>query len=108
MWSNSAHFLMVRLKLKKHQSFTFPIPLRVINESVEALGDLVWIGEVILKWVPLPQEARAREQIIWVKTLSLSKFAVFVQSLIMELNHYKGLDLVDMDTEDVQVRITLR
>jgi hypothetical protein len=99
---------MVRVKVKRHRGFAFPIPFRVINEWFEALGDLVRVGEVVLKFVPLPQEAGARKQMSWLKTLSLNKFTAFTQSLLMDLNHYKGLDIVDVETGDVQVKVSLR
>lgn len=108
MWSNSAHFVMVRVKVQSHWGFTFPIPLCVINEWFEALDDLVGIGEVVLKFIPLPLEAGARRQMSWVKMLSPSRVTEFIHILLMDLNHYKGLDVVDVETGDVQVKVSLR
>lgn len=108
MWTNSAHFLMIRIRVKGQRNFRFPIPLRVVDEWFEALSDLVRIGETALQFVPIPQESTARKHMNWVRTLSPSRIIRTANILLKDLSHHKGLDVIDVDTGDVQVKIHLR
>lgn len=108
MWNNSAHFLMVRVKVHDRWGFMFPISLHVVNEWLEALGDLVRLGEGVLKFVPLPQEAGSRRQIIWIRTLSPSRIISFVNVLLKDLSDHKGLNVVDVEAGNIQVKVSLR
>lgn len=108
MWSNSARFLMIRIKVQSHRGFTFPVPLGVVDEWFKALEDLVRVGEVVLKFVPVPKEARARRHMSWVKTLSPSKIISTANILLEDLSRHKGLDMVEVETGDVLVKVHLR
>ncbi|WP_042333836.1 hypothetical protein [Desulfosporosinus meridiei] len=108
MWSKSALFLMVRIKVQKRRGYTFPVPVWVVNEFLTALTDLVWIGEMALKRIPLPKDERSRQQMSWVKTVSPSGIITGTQMVIKDLCKYKGLDIVDVKTADVQVKISLK
>lgn len=108
MWSNAAHLLMVRVKYQRHRGFTFPIPLRVVSEWFEALADLVQMGEAVLKFVPAPQEATARRQMTWLKTLAPSRVIIITHRLVKDLRFYKELEVVNVETEDIQVKVYLR
>lgn len=108
MWSKSAQFLMVRVKVKNHWGFIIPLPLWVVDEFFEAVTDLAWVGEVALKLVPLPQDENARRQILFVKGISPSGLIEVFHSLIKELRGHKGLDVVDVHTGDVRLKVHLR
>lgn len=101
-------FLIVRIKVQKRRGYTFPVPVWVVNEFLTALTDLVWIGEMALKRIPLPKDERSRQQMSWVKTVSPSGIITGTQMVIKDLCKYKGLDIVDVKTADVQVKISLK
>ncbi|ODA40441.1 hypothetical protein DSBG_2758 [Desulfosporosinus sp. BG] len=75
---------------------------------MEALTDLAWIGELALKNVPTFRDEKARNHLNWVKGISLSGIIVASHGFIKDLSRYKGLDVVDVETEDVQVKISLK
>ncbi|AHF06199.1 hypothetical protein [Desulfitobacterium metallireducens] len=108
MWSNSAHFLTVRVKVQSRWGFTFPVSLRVLNEWFEALSDIARVGETVMKFVPLPQEGGARRKLSWFKTLLPSRMISYTHILIKDISNHKGFDLVDVETGDVQVKVSLR
>lgn len=107
MWTNSAHFLIVQVRVKGKRNLRFPMPLRVVDEWFEALADIVRIGEMALRFAPIPQESTARKHMNWVRTLSPSRMIRTADIIIKDLSHQKGLDIVDVDTGDVQVKIHL-
>ena len=96
MWNKSARLLMVRVKLQKHRNFVFPVPFWVVDEFFEALTEfgLGWGGNGI----------RSR----WVKTFSPSGIIAASHSIIKDLNRYKGLDVVDVEVGEVQVKISIK
>ena len=108
MWNKSAMVLMVRVKVKGHWGFIIPMPLWVVDQFFEAVKDLVSVGEMGLKLVPLPQEENARKHLRFVKAISLSGLIAVSHSVIKELRGHKGLDVVDVETGDVQVKVQLR
>lgn len=108
MWTNSAYFLIVRVRLQGQRNFRFPIPLRVVDEWFEALADLIRIGETALRFVPIPQEPASKRHMNWIRTLYPSRIIRTANILLKDLSHHKGLDVVDVDTGDVQVKIHLR
>jgi len=108
VWNKSAMVLMVRVKVKGHWGFIFPVPLWVVDQFLEAVKDLASVGEMGLKLVPLPQEENARNHLRFVKAISLSGLITVSHSVIKELRGHKGLDVVDVETGDVRVRVQLR
>lgn len=107
MWNNSAKLLIVRVKVNQ-RGFTFPVPVYVVDEFLKALTDLAWMGEMALKSVPLPRDAKARKQLRWVKAISPSGIIEALNSTIKELTRNKGLNVIDVETGDVQVKISLK
>lgn len=87
---------------------TFPVPLWVVDELFEALTDLAWVGEVTLKLVPLPQEESARRHLRFVQAISPSGLIAVSHSVIKELRGHKGMDIVEVSTGDVQIKVHLR
>ena len=108
MWNKSAKFLMVRVRLENRKIPTFPIPLYVVDELFEALEDLAWLGEVILRFVPIPQEERAQKQMRWVKEIPLRRFLSVPHDVMKDLRKYKGLEVVDVETGVIKVKVQLR
>lgn len=110
MWNKSARLLVVRVKVQRHRGFAFPVPFWVVDELLEALTDLVWIGEMVIKRVPLPRDKKARKHLSWMKTCSPSGMIDATHSIIkdLDLSRYKGLDVVDVETGDVQVKISIK
>lgn len=108
MWSKSANVLMVRVKVKGHWGFAFPVPLWVVDQFFDSLTDLAWVGEMALKLVPLPQEEQARKHLRFVKSISPSGVLAISHSAIKELRGCKGQDLVEVETGDVRVKVLLR
>lgn len=100
-------FLMVRVKVQGHWGFTFPVPLYVVDELFDALSDLAWIGEIALRYVPVPREANTRKHLQWLKMLSPRGVISATQSMVGDLRRHKGLEVVDVEAGDVQVKIRL-
>jgi hypothetical protein len=80
----------------------------VVDELFEAIKDIAWLGEMILKFVPLPQEESARKHIRFVKTISLSGLISVSHNIINDLKRHKGLNIVDVETGDVQLKVHLK
>lgn len=108
MWSKSALLLTVRVKVQGHRGFTFPIPVWVVDEFLTALTDLAWVGERVLMQIPLPQDEKGRKHLNWLKTISPSRVIELVNKVSKDLRNYKGMDVVDVKTKDVQVKVSLR
>ncbi|MDP4159355.1 MAG: hypothetical protein Q8911_06265 [Bacillota bacterium] len=108
MWSKSARLLLVHVKVKERWDFSFPLPIWVVNEFFEALADLALVGEMALRCVPLPREEEARRHLLWVKAISPRGVVMGFHGMIKDLSKYKGLDIVDVECEDVWVKISLK
>lgn len=108
MWNKSARLLMLRIKVQKRWGFTLPVTIWVVDEFLEALTDLAWVGELVIKRVPLPQDEKAREHLNWVKTISPSGIIAMMHNIFKDLSKYKGLDLVDVEAGEVQVKISIK
>ncbi|KGK86214.1 hypothetical protein DP73_17095 [Desulfosporosinus sp. HMP52] len=108
MWTKSALFLLVRVKVQKRRGFTFPVPMWVVDEFLTALTDLVWVGEMALKRIPLPKDETSRQHMSWIKSVSPSGIIAATQRVIKDLSKHKGLDIVDVKTSEVQVKISLK
>ena len=44
MWNKSLRLLMVRVKVTKRRGFSFPVPIWVVGEFMDALTDLAGLG----------------------------------------------------------------
>jgi len=108
MWSKSALLLMIRVKVQGHRGYTLPVPVWAVDEFFMALSDLAWVGEMVLKHIPLPRDEKAQKNLIWVRTISPSDIISVAYSVIKDLRRYKGLDVVDVKSGDVQVKVSLR
>ena len=108
MWSKTAIFLMVRVKVQRHWGFMLPVPLRVVDELFEALTDLAWVGEMALKCIPVPREESARKHLLWVKALFPSGIISASHSVMKDLRRHKGLEIVDVETGDIRVKVHLK
>ena len=108
MWNKSARLIMVRIKVQKHRGFTFPVPVWVVDEFMEALTDLAWVGEMIIRRIPLPRDEKARKHLSWVKEISPSGIIAASHGLIKDLSKYKALDVVDVEAGEVQVKISIK
>lgn len=101
-------FLVLRVKVQKRRGYTFPIPVWVVNEFLTALTDIVRVGEIALQRMPLPKDETSRQSMSWVKTVSPRGIIAATRMVIKDLSKYKGLDIVDVKTADVQVKISLK
>jgi len=108
VWNKSARLLMVRVKVQKHRGFGFPVPIWVVDEFLEAITDLARVGEMVIRRVPLPQDEKARRHLSWVQTISLRGIIASTHSIIKDLSKYKGLDVLDVETGEVQVKISIK
>lgn len=100
--------LMIRVKVQKRRGFVIPVPVWVVNDFLTALRDLVWLGETTLKHIPFPQDETSLKRLSWIKTVSPNGIIAATQLVIKDLCRYKGLDVVDVKTGDVQVKISLK
>ena len=94
--------------MQKHRGFAFPVPFWVVGQFLEALTDLAWVGESVIRRIPLPQDEKARKHLNWVKTFSPSGVITVTHSMMKDLSQYKGLDLVDVQAGEVQVKINIK
>ncbi|WP_308892006.1 hypothetical protein [Candidatus Desulfosporosinus nitrosoreducens] len=108
MWSNSTRLMMVRIKVKNRRGLAFPVAVWVIDEFMDALTDLAWVGEVILRCIPLPKDEKSNKALRWVKAVPFSGLVAGVHGLIKGLSGYNGLDLVDVETENIKVSLSLK
>ncbi|TGE39067.1 hypothetical protein E4K67_06260 [Desulfosporosinus fructosivorans] len=108
MWNKSARLLMVRVKVKKRRGFSFLVPIWVIDEFMEAFTNLAWVGEKVIGCVPLPRDENVRKNLSWVKSIPPSGVIASTHRIIKDLSQHKGLDLVDVETEEVQVKIRIK
>jgi len=108
MWNKSASLLMIRIKGQKRMRFMVPLPFWVIDEFLAALADLAWVGEGILRHVPVPQAEIASKHLHWAKTISLSGVIATLQSSLKDLKRHKGLEVVEVEVGEVQVKISLK
>ena len=108
MWNKTAKLLMVRIKVQKHRKLTFPVPIWVVDEFFEALTDLASVAELVLRQVPDPRDEKARKHLQWVRMISPSGIISALQSIIKDLTKYKGLDVVDVEVGDIQVKVSLK
>ncbi|MDR3599111.1 MAG: hypothetical protein P4L49_01280 [Desulfosporosinus sp.] len=108
MWNKSAMVLMVRVKVQRRRGFTFSVPVWVVDEFIEALTDLAWVGELALKHVPVPRDEKASKHLCWVKGIPLRGIIAASHDMFKDLYRYKGLDVVDVATGDIQVKISLK
>jgi len=108
VWTNSARLLMVRVKVQKRRGFAIPVPIWVVDEFLEALTDLAWVGERVLSCVPLPRDEKAHKYLSWVKTCSPSGIIAAAHNIFHDLSRYKGLEIVDVVTGEVQVKISTK
>jgi len=99
---------MVRVKVHSHRGFAFPVPLWVVGQFLDALTDLAWVGESVIRRIPLPQDEKARKHMSWVKSFSPSGIITVTNSMMKDLSQYKGLDLVDVQAGEVQVKISIK
>ena len=49
MWSKSARFLMVQIRVQGRWGFTLPVSLYLVDELFVALIDVAWLAEVV--WI---------------------------------------------------------
>lgn len=108
VWNKSVRLLMVQFKVQKHRRVAFPVPVWVVDEFLEALTDLAWIGERIISRIPLPQDEKARKHLSWVKKISPSAIIASTHCIIKDIYRYKGLDVVDVQVGEVQVKISIK
>ena len=108
MWNKLARLLIIRVKIHKRRGFTFPVPIWVIDEFLEALTDLAWVGETALRQVPVPQDERASKHLRGVKMISPSGIIGASHSIVKDLTRYKGLDIVDVEVGEIQVKVSLK
>ena len=108
VWSKSAMKLIIRIRYQKHKRFTVPVPVWVVDVFMEALTDLAWVGGIALKHMPIPRDEKAGKHLRWVKGISPSGILETMYYVLKDLKGYKGLDIVDVVTGDVQVKISLK
>ncbi len=108
MWNKSAKLLMVRVKVQKHRKLTFPVPIWVADEFLEALTDLATVAELALRQIPEPRDEKARKHLQWARMISPSGIISALHSIIKDLTKYKGLDVVDVEVRDIQVKVSLK
>lgn len=109
MWNKSALMLMVRVELPNRRCLKIPVSVWVVDEFLEALTDLAWLGEMVLRCVPIPSEKSGSYRYVRrIKAVSAKGIIAGVHNMIKDLRKYRGLDVVDVETGDVKVKISLR
>ena len=92
MWSRKrSNFLLIRCSLGGIKRFTIPIPLFVIDITLEAIADLAMVGDLFFR--------------IWGKRLNLNILVRMSIEVINELRRYDQWQLVRVETEKVKVYI---
>ncbi len=107
MWTSGSksRFLLVKIRHKRSPGFSIPIAFGVFNELIEATQELVDVVESFI-----PKDKRKS----WIRHLSSNKLSLeisvggvikMLMTLFEELQSYKGLRLVEVESEDINVRV---
>lgn len=92
MWSKKrSSFLLIRCSPGGIKSFTIPIPLWVIDTTLEAVADLAMVGDLFLR--------------MGGKRLNLNFFVRMSIELINELRRYGRWQMMRVETEKAKVYI---
>ena len=94
--------------MQKHRGFAIPVPLWVVGQFFEALTDLAWVGESVIRRVPLPKDEAAHKQLNWVKSISPSGVIAATHTMLKDLSQYKGLEIFDVEAGEVHVKVSIK
>ncbi|MGC7873855.1 hypothetical protein ACPUYX_20420 [Desulfosporosinus sp. SYSU MS00001] len=108
MWNNYTTFLIVRVKVKHHRGFVFPVPVWVVDELFVAFAELAWVGEKTLKCIPYHKDSKDRKLLSWINAISPSRFLEGLHNIVVELSRHEGLDIIEVETGEVKVKISLK
>lgn len=102
---SKSRFLLVRVRHKRSFGFSIPIALNVFNELMEATQELV---EVVESFIPRNNRKSwirhlSSNQLSW--EISVGGIIKMLMVLFQELQSYKGLKLVELESKDVDVKV---
>ena len=96
--TKKSNFLLIKIFDKKRFKITFPLPLIIIDETLESLDDFVSIFDK-----PLTGILRKKHKSS--KYLPLSGILNLIMGIIDELKSYGRLKLVHVESEEADVHI---
>jgi hypothetical protein len=100
--------MIIRVNVQWRRSLAIPIPVWVLDEFLEALTDLAYTVETVVKNLPLPADKKERKQLSWIETSSLSGIIEILHTMVNELCRSKGLEVVDVKVGDVLFSVSLK
>jgi hypothetical protein len=102
-------FMLVRIHFR-HHGFGFPIPLYLIDQTLEVIGDLVWFFEKIFNgWVNHHYLNSSPQFKYWKHTASSpSKALQLCREIIRELRSYGKWRFVEVETANKHGREVCR
>lgn len=106
MWNKSVRLFMFRVQVQKHRRLAFPVPVWVVNDFLEALTDLAWVGEQVILHVPVLRDEKSNKHVSWAEACSL--IITVTHNIIKDVSRYKGLDIVDVEAGEVRVKISIK
>lgn len=106
MWSetNRSHFMLIRIRPKGKRGFVIPIPLLVLDITLEAVADLAWLADLFLPLWRKKLENRigiGSRNRNWANRVSLSTALTLCLGIIDELRKYgrwRMVEVVDGET----------
>ena len=101
MWTNPrpSWLMLVRVRLAGRRGFTLPLPLAVLDETLEALADLFWLGEALIPdWRASPGRYAAKSGEHGFPA-GFSPYAVLemCRSIFGEMRRYGRWQMVEVD-----------
>lgn len=101
-------FMLVKIRHGRIFRFTIPIAFIVIDELIEAFGEVV---DVIEGVVPSFKSKNIKDEISAIhlgnKNFSIGKAIRLIQELFYELRRHRGLKLVEVEEADLYVKVEL-
>lgn len=106
--SRLSHFILIKIKYNQGIGITIPIFLGVIDELIASFKDLAWVldrlvpswKKKIIKW-----ESEYIAQPMSMENFSLEMIFDLAQQLFYELRKHKSLKLVELDAEDIYLKV---
>ena len=101
-----SNFLLVKIFDKKKFKITIPLPLIIIDETLESLDDFVSLFDKPLTGM-LRKKHKGHEKHKSSKNLPLSGILNLTMGILDDLRSYGRLKIINVESKDVDVHIEL-
>ncbi len=110
LWTKQrrAYMMLIRIRFKQSRKWLIPVPIWVIEETIQAVYDIVRILERILKAAARPKDKKVNKR--WREYLAAIPVSSVLKaggSIIRELRKQGRFRLVEVEDSDIQVYVDL-